>query len=230
MRCSSSPTTSCGSTPSPATTDWAASSVNGDANTPRRRNTDAGRVGEQRVAPLDRALDGLVALVDGPRAAAEHAQRVGEPGEELGRRQHPAASRRQLDGQRDAVQLGADAHDVRHVLVREAEVASGSGRAIDEQADRVAARDGLEGRAHLRREPERWHPPAQLTRHVQRRAARGQDRDLGAAAQDLRRHLGARVGQVLAVVQDEQHPLSRPAAARPRPGDRRGPRRAGRRG
>ena len=126
--------------------------------------------------------------------------------------------------------LGADAHDVGHVLVREAEVASGSCRAIDEQADRVAVRDGLERRLRLRPEPERRYPPAQLARHVQRRAARGEDRDLGAAAQDLRRRLGARVGQVLAVVQDEQHPLSGQPPGDPAAGGRRGPRRAARPG
>ena len=96
------------------------------------------RLFEHVVAPRDRAAQGLLALGEVAGAAGEQSETVLEPAEHRLRREDSDARRRQLDGQRQAVEAHADLRHGRRVLVGHVEVGLHGARALDEQ------RDGLE--------------------------------------------------------------------------------------
>ena len=77
---------------------------------------------EQVVAPVDQRPERAVARQGGLAPAGQQPEAVVEPPDELPRAEHGHPGRRQLDRERDAVQAGADPHDVGRVLLRQAEV------------------------------------------------------------------------------------------------------------
>ena len=128
------------STSRSSATARAASSVNAPANTdePRERLLLAGL--EQVVAPVDRRRERLLARQQRAAAAGEQAEAVVEPREDLvdAHRAHPR--RRELDGERDAVEARADRCDRRR-RCRAASAKPGRprGGAVAEQSDGVEA-------------------------------------------------------------------------------------------
>ena len=79
------------------------------------------RLGQQRVAPSDRALDRLMPRADPSLATCQQADRVGEALDDLRRREHPATRGGELDGERYALEAIAHLDDGRDVVVGELE-------------------------------------------------------------------------------------------------------------
>ena len=141
-------------------------------------------VGEELVAPVDGRLQGAVAGERGAAPVGEQAEAIVEPRRDLRDREHPRARRRELDGERDAVEPLADlGHHGRVVALA---------RALLEESDRLG-RD------------QRRHAEGVLAGEAQRLAAGGQDREIGAVAEQAIREPARRVEEVLAVVEDEEH-------------------------
>ena len=86
----------------------AASRVKPPANTDRRSSTALSAFGQELVGPVDRGLQRLVTGHRGAAPAGEHPEPLVEPLEDLGRRDRPRPGRRQLDGERDAVEPAAE--------------------------------------------------------------------------------------------------------------------------
>ncbi|CAA9289353.1 MAG: hypothetical protein AVDCRST_MAG77-4527 [uncultured Chloroflexi bacterium] len=164
---------------------------------------------EQRVAPGDGAAQRLVPFRQSGRRAAEQAQRglaVGplEPreqrlgGEQLGPR------RRQLQGQGQPVEPGADLRHLARRVRAEPEVRLHRAGALDEQRHRRHARQLRRRREPLRiRHRQGAHGQLPLAVHVQRGAARGEYPQAGAGGQQLPDVL-RRGEHMLHVVQHEQ--------------------------
>ena len=112
---------------------------------------------EERVAPVDRGPERLLALGDVARRAAEELEAAAQAiAQRLGREQ-AEASRGELDGEREPVEPAADLDDRRRVVVGDREVGPDGARPVDEQLDRLDPRHlrGRQAVAGLRRQAER---------------------------------------------------------------------------
>ena len=141
----------------------------------------------------------------GPVARGQQPEPVVEPGADLFHRQRPDPGRGQFDRQRQAIERAADRGDRGGVVRADHESGAGCGGPVGEQADGLIAMR-LPGRrigAH-RGHGKRWHPPDRLGRDAQRLTARDQQPQPRRVGQQLAAQLGARVDQVLAVVEGEQ--------------------------
>ena len=113
--------------------------------------------GQQLVGPVDRRLERLVARDRRAAPAGEHPEPLVEPLEDLGRRDGPRPGRRQLDGERDAVETPAELDHGRRRCRVECELRPRRARPVHEQLDRVAVGVGRERRDRhdsLRGDPE----------------------------------------------------------------------------
>ena len=144
---------------------------------------------EQVMAPVDRGPQRLLAGQRRAAAGAEHVEAVAQARGDLLERQRGRAGRGELDGQRHAVQTPADLLHGAGGAVRGIEARPRRGGALAEQPLGLG---------------QRGHPPGDLVGAAQRLAARGQDAHAGPGAQNLLGQAGARVDQVLAVVENEQ--------------------------
>ena len=132
-----------------------------------------------------------------------------QPGQDRLRRQQLDPRRRQLDGQRQAVEPAGDRRDRRRVLVVESESRHRGGGPLGEQAHRLAG--GQRGRRRagvLLRDRERRDRAFLLAGNAQRRAAADQDPNSPGLLEQPRHDRGA-VQQMLEVVQhDQELPLA----------------------
>ena len=132
----------------------------------------------------------------------------------------PNARRRQLDGQREPVQAPADVGHGPGVPVGQDEGGKAGGGPVDEQPHRVVAQElggGVHGGLGGRRGAERGHRPHGLAPAAERLAAGRHHPHVGAVSGDGVHQLGAGLGQVLAVVQQQQQ-AERPQGVRERGG------------
>ena len=141
----------------------------------------------------------------GPATRGEQPEHVVEPGGDLLGIEDAGPRGGQLDGQREPVEPLADVRDRHGVVVPQLERRPHRLGPLDEQADRLArgrhrAGDGLAGL----RERERRHQPGALAAAPERLAARGHDAEPWAANEQRLRQAGARLDQMLAVVEHEQ--------------------------
>ena len=147
---------------------------------------------EQLVAPLDRGSHRPVAGRGEPRAAAERAQPRLEIGQDL-RRRHDADPRSgELDRQRQTVESLTQRRNRRARLAVWDELGVALPRALHEQPP------GILGR-------QRVQSPYRFAAHPERFAARRQDPQVPTRPQERRRQLRARIDDVLAVVDHQQH-------------------------
>jgi hypothetical protein len=131
-----------------------------------------------------------------------------QPGEDRLRRQHLDPRRRQLDGQRQAIQPAGDLRDRRCVLLAEGESQYRGGCPLGEQPHRLAGRDGISRRRLRVRDRERRDRAFLLAGNAQRRTAADQHSQGTRLAQQPRHERGTGQ-QVLEVVQnDQQVPLA----------------------
>ena len=110
-------------------------------------------VGQQRMRPVHRGAQGLLAAHRGARTAGQQPEPVMQAVEDLGQRQRAHPRRRQLDRQRQTIQARADLGHRGGVVAADGEIRPGMPRPVDEQLD------GFIGQRQRR------HPPTQLTRH-----------------------------------------------------------------
>ena len=113
--------------------------------------------------------------------------------DDLGQRQRAHPRRRQLDRQRHPVQAPTDLGHGGGVVVGDGEVGPGQSGAVGEQLDGVV---GQRQRGHL---------PHRFARHAERLAARGEHGQPRRGTEQGDDQLRARLEQVLAVVQHQQH-------------------------
>ena len=164
--------------------------VEREAPLERAETTEHRAVGlvEQVVAPVHRRGEGLLAAGGASGAAHQQREAVVEPGGDLRRGERAQPRGRELECEGDPVQAAAQRPDGLLVGGVEREPGPDAARPIDEQRHRLLL---LKGR----------HSPHRLAGDAQRFPARGQHRDLGARAQHRVHQLGARLQQVLAVVE-----------------------------
>ena len=155
-------------------------------------------VGQQVVGPLDGVAQRELTLRT-RRAALQQAEPVGEPVPDLDRTHRRHAGRGQLDAERQPVDGLADLrHRRRGLRVLELEVAAGRAGPLDEQGD------GIGGHAALGRQ--RRHDGDRLARHADGLARGRQDLRVPGSTEDRLDRSRGRTPEVLAVVDDEQHP------------------------
>jgi hypothetical protein len=135
--------------------------------------------------------------------AGQQPEPVLEPVGQLLQRDGPQPPGGQLDGQRNPVQAPAEPDHAVAVGVGDGETGHHRHRALGEQLDRVA---GARGPGPPVRHRQRRDRAGVLAGHRQRLPAGGEHGDDGRPEQDVGQH-GARVDQVLAGVQDQQHSL-----------------------
>ena len=114
-----------------------------------------------------------------------------QTGEDLGRRHGAHSGRRQLDGQRQAIETFAQLLDGQLGRLVGQEIGPALSGALKEQAPGIGGSEWIQ-------------PPHGLTVHRERLATRGQDADLRARVQQCRGQLRTFVDNVLAVVKDDQ--------------------------
>jgi hypothetical protein len=167
---------------------------------------------QQVVAPPDHRAQRLVPGQGGAAPLGQEAEAVVQASGDLLRGQsgHPRGG--QLDRERYAVEPPADLDDARGVPLGQVEAGQRAPRPLDEQprglgALRVRPRVHAVGaRAARLRHAQRRHPPPRLAGNAEGLAAGCQDPEAGAAPEKRVRERGARVDEVLAVVEHEQEP------------------------
>ena len=154
-----------------------------------------------------------------------------EPGRDLRRGEDPDAGRRELQRERNAVELAADASHRRRVVAGEPESGQGGRGALDEELHR--GRGGVRGcrGAAPDGDGQGRDRPGGLPGQAERLAAGGEHRERRGRAEEIRDQAGARLDQVLAVVEDQQvgapgHRARRRPSAAERPGSSRAPKAA----
>ncbi len=150
------------------------------------------RLGQQRVRPVHRCPECLLPAHCGPRSPGQQPETVVQPGGDFGRREHAQPRGGQFDRQRDPVQPAAYLADRGSVVRGDREIRHGAARPVGEQLDRLAS---------VR---QRRHPPGRLAVRADRLPARRHDDQPGAGPQELLGQHGARIEEMLAVIQHQQ--------------------------
>jgi len=171
----------------------------------------------QVEAPLDARRHGLVPERGGSAPLAQQLPAVGQVRVELAGREGPQTRRRELDGERDALQLPADRGHGGSVVLGEGKVGVDRPGPVEEELDGVVPLQRLRPGRRAGYD-ERRDGVLHLPLDAQRLPTRRQDPDSRAGAEQGVGHHRRHVDDVLAVVQHQQH--------RPRPqvldrGDRR---------
>src|SRR2546426_8858644 len=110
----------------------------------------------------------------------------------------------ELDGERKSIDGPTDPDDVRTGRFVEDETGLGDASSFDEETDRVRAEGDTDPALSGRRKRERWDPPHELVVDPERRPARRDDADRVGGCQKFVGAGGRRLGEVLAVVENEK--------------------------
>ncbi len=177
-----------------------------DRKTPEDRLL--GRI-QQPVAPVDRCGEPAVACRPGSAAPGQQVQLrelVFQPGQDVAQRERADVAGHEFDGERQAVEAPADLGHQMAVAAMERESRGVARGAVDEEPYRLGPQEGCHIVSGVgRRQGQLADPEHGLSGHPQRLPAGGQDPQPGAPDQQGRREPGARLRQMLAVVQN-QHP------------------------
>jgi hypothetical protein len=156
------------------------------------------------VAPGDGVAHRAKAGGQVARPADEQRQPPRQPGQQRARRQQANPRRRQLDGQRQPVEAGADGGHGRRVGLGEAEIRARRPGAFGEQADRLISCQLLRQRqAGGIRKRERRHREGLLAVEVEDGPARDEHREVGRGGEQVADQRGGRQ-HLLEVVEDQQ--------------------------
>ena len=153
-----------------------------------------------------------------PRASAAGAMRCGPrcpsaPSRAASPRSSPSRprafepDRRQLEGERDAVDMGADAQDRGGVRGVDGEALLDGARPLHEQGHGVRPEEGLRRRISIVGQRQRRHVDHDLAGDPEGLPARGEDPHVGTGAQQRSRQDGRGIVDVLAVVEDQERPF-----------------------
>ena len=179
---------------SPPHTSSTASSVQPPAKTDSRRKSALLVVNEEVEAPADRVPQRAVPGGCVPGARGEKLQRVLEPGEDPRRGEHLDPRRRQLDRERQAVEVVTDLRARGQVCLVRLESRAHGARPLEEHAQGVVAFERPERQLLLAADAQ----PCAARDHGLHARARGDDRaERGRGLDDL-----------LEVVDDEQQPAA----------------------
>jgi hypothetical protein len=185
---------------------------------PTREHREAGPqrslvLTQELVAPVDRRLERL--LAEG-HTAVPRTQRV-EPGAEPTIKGVQAKGvephRCQLERERDAVDMRADAQDGGGVRGVHGEALPDGTRALHEQGYGVRSEEGLRRRISIAWQRQGGHIDHDLPSDPERLPTRGEDPQIGTGAQQRSDQDGRGVVDVLAVVQDQERPFVREIVA-----------------
>ena len=158
---------------------------------------------QQLPRPVDHGQQSLLARQRRARTAGQKGETLVEPGVQLGHRHDPQAGSGQLDGQRNAVEPPADPAGhrsgslipgERHPVLRGAVSEQPHGLGVADRLRSVVLGWCIEGR----------NPVDVLPGDAQRLTAGGEQHDVRAAPEESVRQLGARIDDVLAVIQQHQ--------------------------
>ena len=158
---------------------------------------------QQLPRPVDHGQQRLLARQRRARAASQQGETLVEPGVQLGHRHDSQAGSGQLDGQRNAVEPSADPAGnrsgslipgERHPVLRGAVSEQPHGLGVADRLRSVVLGWCIEGR----------NPVDVLTGDAQRFTAGGEQHDVRAAPEQSVRQLGARIDDVLAVIQQHK--------------------------
>ena len=158
---------------------------------------------QQDVGPVDQGAQRLLSFEQDSSASRQQLEAVLQSGVDIrdGHRLH--ARGRQLEGQRNSFQAHDHLGDGRRLAAGQTEGRAMLLRPVDEKPHRRRSQQrGDVGIA--RRHRKRMHRIGLLARHAQRLPARSEDADLRSGAQDSVCQVGRRLGQVLAVVQNQE--------------------------
>ncbi len=164
----------------------------------RRAAAEHGKAGEhsslvireQVVAPVERLVQRLLARREVVRAAGEKPQPLRQPVEHGLRTERADARRRELDGEREAVDAPADLADGAAIIRRDPEVGlERAGALLEKRLRRLGV--------------ERGNREDVLARQMEHRPARDEQRQAGRASEKLD-ECRSRLAQVLGVVEDQQ--------------------------
>ncbi len=160
---------------------------------------------EEIEAPIDQRAQRLLAREVGAGSARQEPEAIGEPlGDRLdGERAH--ARGREFESERDAVEPPTDFDECRRVLEGQGESRLHRLDAVDEQAHCFIPEQRIDGRRFARLgNGQGRHRIRSLAGHVQGLAARREELESRAGLHELLREVGARVDQVLAVVENHE--------------------------
>ena len=166
-------------------------------------------LGEQIVAPVEQGPQGLMARHCRPTPCGEQAEAIVQVVGNLLGRQRRDPRRRQLDRQRNPVQPPTDLDHQHCVLRAQREARPNCVGAFDEQADRLASCQYAEWLGVVVGQGERGDPPDNLGPDPQRLTTGHQDPQVRACLEQWLNDVGARLDQVLAIVEHEES-LGRP--------------------
>jgi len=164
---------------------------------------------QQVVAPVHGRPQGALPAGAAPPGAGEQPQRVVQPDGDPVHRHRRDPPGGELDRQRQPVQARADRRHGGRVLLGEGERRVDRGGPLDEQPDRRELGQRVERRRRGRvGHRQQRHRPAPLAGQAENLPAGHQDVQVRAAGQERLHQVGKGCHDVLAVVQDEQHPLA----------------------
>jgi hypothetical protein len=163
------------------------------------------------MTPIDGSPQGLLTREGRATAARQESEAIIQPLHQLLDGDRPDLGGRQLDRERDAVQVPADLLDGRGILLGQGKAGEGGGRPLYEECHRLCLSQLLNRHSltivPCRGQGERGHAIGDLARQSQWLTARGQHVHPGTASQEDIAQGGARLDQVLAVVQNHHHLL-----------------------
>jgi hypothetical protein len=166
------------------------------------------RLGQQIVGPVNQGAKRLLARQGGARPAREQPETIVQTGGDLFRGQQFDARGGQFDGERDAVELMAHLGDRGRVFARQCETGLARHRPIHEKLHGALPGQNVQRWQAARvRRFQGGHRVGGFAGDAQRLAAARQNAHVGAAGQQTVGKPGARLDQVLAVVQHQQERL-----------------------
>jgi hypothetical protein len=154
--------------------------------------------------PLDAGGHGAVSMWPRARASAEELPLVCQGLVDLRGRQRGKPRGRELDGQRDALQLATDRCDSSAVALGQVEAGDAGASTVEEELNRLELLQPAPVRLLVRRTGQRGDRVHDLAVDPQRFTARRENADPRAVPQDRVGQPGHHVDDVLAVVQHEQ--------------------------
>ena len=157
------------------------------------REQHAFRLGQQRMRPVHRRAQRLLSPHRRACPARQQPEAIVQPVPDLGQGEHPHTRGSQFDCQRDAVEPPTDVDHDGAILLGEMEIGPDPTGALGEQFHRLVA------------ERQRRYPPDHLARNADRFPTGRQQRRRRAARLHRDHQFRARVEQMLAVVQHQQH-------------------------
>ena len=161
--------------------------------------------GEEVVAPIDQRAQRLLARQSRPIAARQQTEAIRQALRNALDGQRAHAGRRKLDRERYAVEAMADVDDEDRVLLGQAKARLRGARPIHEKRYRREIAQCGRRHLHLRvGDGKRRQRIRGFARNVQRLATRRENLQLRPCLQQLAARLGARLQEMLAVVQDDQ--------------------------